>query len=108
MLCLLNFFITFILFWLIKNIITPLPSEIYEEENSLTMIRLLKVLFIISFLFDITLIGLFVGIPSFLVLWVISYIAFGSGNPFFVFKYKPYKKSKQGKNEEYIDTEVVN
>lgn len=52
--------------------------------------------------------SLILATPPFLVLWAISYIAFGSGNPFFVFKYKPHKKPENSsKNEEIIDTEVV-
>lgn len=40
--------------------------------------------------------------PIFLILWGISYIVFGSGDPFFVFKYDPYKFYNQ---ESLYDTE---
>lgn len=51
-----------------------------------TKLRLFRVLFSLSFILDATVIGLLVGIPLFLLLWACSYIAFGSANPFFVFK----------------------
>ncbi|EOG4501700.1 hypothetical protein ACLD69_000134 [Campylobacter coli] len=62
-------------------------------------IRALRVLFILSFIADLTIIGLFVGIPLFL----IQYIIYGEKNPFFVFAKhnpKPYQK------EDIIDVEV--
>ncbi|EDP5052477.1 TPA: hypothetical protein SFZ67_001057 [Campylobacter jejuni] len=65
-------------------------------------IRALRVLFILSFIADLTIIGLFVGIPLFLILWGIQYIIYGEKNPFFVFKKynsKPYQ-------EDIIDVEV--
>ncbi|KQI13687.1 hypothetical protein [Campylobacter coli] len=58
-------------------------------------IRALRVLFILSFIADLTIIGLFVGIPLFLILWGIQYIIYGEKNPFFVFAKhnpKPYQK----------------
>lgn len=66
-------------------------------------IRVLRVLFILSFIADLTIIGLFVGIPLFLILWGIQYIIYGEKNPFFVFAKhnpKPYQK------EDIIDVEV--
>ncbi|WP_228762137.1 hypothetical protein [Campylobacter coli] len=66
-------------------------------------IRALRVLFILSFIADLTIIGLFVGIPLFLILWGIQYIIYGEKNPFFVFvkhNPKPYQK------EDIIDVEV--
>lgn len=66
-------------------------------------IRALRVLFILSFIADLTIIGLFVGIPLFLILWGIQYIIYGEKNPFFVFAKhnpKPYQK------EDIIDVEV--
>ncbi|HIC4155408.1 TPA: hypothetical protein ACW4YZ_001896 [Campylobacter jejuni] len=66
-------------------------------------IRVLRVLFILSFITDLTIIGLFVGIPLFLILWGIQYIIYGEKNPFFVFAKhnpKPYQK------EDIIDVEV--
>ncbi|ALW01241.1 hypothetical protein FZ832_02900 [Campylobacter jejuni] len=65
-------------------------------------IRALRVLFILSFIADLTIIGLFVGIPLFLILWGIQYIIYGEKNPFFVFakhNSKPYQ-------EDIIDVEV--
>ncbi|HEE9620129.1 TPA: hypothetical protein R8E66_001223 [Campylobacter coli] len=62
-------------------------------------IRALRVLFILSFIADLTIIGLFVGIPLFLILWGIQYIIYGEKNPFFVFA-KPYQE------EDIIDVEV--
>ncbi|EAH6360085.1 hypothetical protein CXE34_07805 [Campylobacter coli] len=66
-------------------------------------IRVLRVLFILSFIADLTIIGLFVGIPLFLILWGIQYIIYNKKNPFFVFKKynpKPYQE------EDIIDVEV--
>ncbi|EKI3387555.1 hypothetical protein PEZ17_001788, partial [Campylobacter coli] len=66
-------------------------------------IKALRVLFILSFIADLTIIGLFVGIPLFLILWGIQYIIYGEKNPFFVFAKhnpKPYQK------EDIIDVEV--
>lgn len=66
-------------------------------------IKALRVLFILSFIADLTIIGLFVGIPLFLILWGIQYIIYGEKNPFFVFPKhnpKPYQK------EDIIDVEV--
>ncbi|EAI4666611.1 hypothetical protein Q2787_000547 [Campylobacter jejuni] len=66
-------------------------------------IRALRVLFILSFIADLTIIGLFVGIPLFLILWGIQYIIYGEKNPFFVFaKYNP----KPYQEEDIIDVEV--
>lgn len=66
-------------------------------------IKALRVLFILSFIADLTIIGLFVGIPLSLILWGIQYIIYGEKNPFFVFAKhnpKPYQK------EDIIDVEV--
>ncbi|AHK73214.1 hypothetical protein DFW56_05175 [Campylobacter coli] len=66
-------------------------------------IRALRVLFILSFIADLTIIGLFVGIPLFLILWGIQYIIYGEKNPFFVFaKHNP----KPYQEEDIIDVEV--
>lgn len=66
-------------------------------------IRVLRVLFILSFIADLTIIGLFVGIPLFLILWGIQYIIYNEKNPFFVFrKYNP----KPYQEEDIIDVEV--
>ncbi|EAI1303062.1 hypothetical protein EUB29_05210 [Campylobacter coli] len=57
----------------------------------------------VPFIADLTIIGLFVGIPLFLILWGIQYIIYGEKNPFFVFKKynpKPYQE------EDIIDVEV--
>ncbi|HFU5761810.1 TPA: hypothetical protein ACH6IF_000620 [Campylobacter jejuni] len=65
-------------------------------------IRALRVLFILSFIADLTIIVLFVVIPLFLILWGIQYIIYGEKNPFFVFvkhNSKPYQ-------EDIIDVEV--
>ena len=118
---LITFGIIFLLFSFIEMIITPLPAEVYDTEKNLVAVRLIKVLFTISFYLDVFLLcyllgketfldnlfeyGLAVVVPFF-IFWGISYIAFGSGNPFFVFKYKPNQVRKKG-DSEYIDTEIV-
>ena len=66
-------------------------------------IRALRVLFILSFIADLTIIGLSVGIPLFFFFFGIQYIIYGEKNPFFVFAKhnpKPYQK------EDIIDVEV--
>ncbi len=115
-LCLFIFVMTFVIFFFAKPIFKPLPEKIYQTKKNLIAIRFFKVLFIVLFLIDfiIVLVVLavaakegFEGIilwvtlgipisfgltsPIFLILWGISYIVFGSGHPFFVFKYDPYK-----------------
>ncbi|HEF3586501.1 TPA: hypothetical protein R9142_000738 [Campylobacter coli] len=68
-------------------------------------IRALRVLFILSFIADLTIIGLFVGIPLFLILWGIQYIIYGEKNPFFVFaKHNP----KPYQEEDIIDCNMCN
>ncbi|EOH3683470.1 hypothetical protein [Campylobacter sp. CNRCH_2014_2452] len=64
-------------------------------------IRLLRVLFILSFIADLTIVGLFVGVPLFLILWGIQYIVYGEKNPFFVFK----KDINDKKPKEELDIE---
>lgn len=57
----------------------------------------------VPFIADLTIIGLFVGIPLFLILWEIQYIIYGEKNPFFVFaKHNP----KPYQEEDIIDVEV--
>ncbi|HEF9865290.1 TPA: hypothetical protein SB204_001222 [Campylobacter coli] len=57
----------------------------------------------VPFIADLTIIGLFVGIPLFLILWGIQYIIYGEKNPFFVFaKHNP----KPYQEEDIIDVEV--
>lgn len=51
-----------------------------------TRLRVFRVLFVLTFILDLTLIGAIIGIPLFLLLWAGSYIAFGVINPFYVFK----------------------
>ncbi|EDO7608892.1 hypothetical protein GOH27_08695 [Campylobacter coli] len=65
-------------------------------------IRVLRVLFILSFIADLTIIGLFVGIPLFLILWGIQYIIYNEKNPFFVFK----KDINDKKSKEELDIEL--
>ncbi|HHY1549723.1 TPA: hypothetical protein ACV1QE_000141 [Campylobacter jejuni] len=65
-------------------------------------IRVLRVLFILSFIADLTIIGLFVGIPLFLILWGIQYIIYNEKNPFFVFK----KDINDKKQKEWRDDEI--
>ncbi|EHH1549159.1 hypothetical protein J7F82_001187, partial [Campylobacter coli] len=65
-------------------------------------IRVLRVLFILSFIADLTIIGLFVGIPLFLILWGIQYIIYNEKNPFFVFK----KDINDKKSKEEMDIEL--
>ncbi|EAW7542638.1 hypothetical protein FGY22_04840, partial [Campylobacter coli] len=65
-------------------------------------IRVLRVLFILSFIADLTIIGLFVGIPLFLILWGIQYIIYNKKNPFFVFK----KDINDKKSKEEMDIEL--
>ncbi|QCD44420.1 hypothetical protein [Campylobacter mucosalis] len=48
-------------------------------------IRALKVLYILSFILDLTIVGAFIGVPLFLVLWALQYIFLGKGRPFYVF-----------------------
>ncbi|AQW81408.1 putative membrane protein [Campylobacter pinnipediorum subsp. pinnipediorum] len=50
------------------------------------LIRLFKVLYILSFILDLTIIGLLVGIPLFLVLWASQYVFFGILSPIYVFR----------------------
>lgn len=124
--CLFNFCITFVIFIFVKFILIPLPIEVYETKKNFIAIRLLKVFFIISFAIDLLLVilvihecsfsfsefvdfvvkGFIIAMFPFLVLWGISYVAFGNANPFFVFKYKPNKIQKRN-DDEYIDTEIV-
>ncbi|EOA0665813.1 hypothetical protein ACHJZ8_000859 [Campylobacter coli] len=57
----------------------------------------------VPFIADLTIIGLFVGVPLFLILWGIQYIIYGEKNPFFVFaKHNP----KPYQEEDIIDVEV--
>ena len=100
-----SFCIIFIVFLIAKPIATPLPAEVYNTEKNLVAVRLIKVLFILSFILALPTLFM-VTIPAFFILWGVSYIAFGSGNPFFVFKYKPNQRRKKD-NTEYIDTEIV-
>ncbi len=102
---LITFGIIFLLFSFIEMIIMPLPAEVYDTKKNLIAVRLIKVLFILSFILALPTLFV-VTIPAFFILWGISYIAFGSGNPFFVFKYKPNQRRKKN-NTEYIDTEIV-
>ena len=130
--CFLNFAVTFVAFSLAKFILTPLPAEVYEKEKNLIGVRVMKLLFgavvaigvfsLLTLVYIIIaedyyfltfkrlqefLLGLCIFYsPIFFIFWGISYIAFGSGNPFFVFKYKPNQRRKKG-NTEYIDTEIV-
>ena len=48
-------------------------------------IRTLRVLFILSFLLDLTIIGAVIGIPMFFVLWALQYIVLGKTHPFYIF-----------------------
>ena len=68
-------------------------------------IRTLRVLFILSFLLDLTIIGLFVGIPLFLILWGLQYIFLGKSSPFYVFNTNK-RLSKLFKNPETIRARV--
>ncbi|MGX3098540.1 hypothetical protein [Helicobacter sp. 23-1046] len=112
-LCLFIFVMTFVVFFFVKSIFKPLPEEIYQIKKNLIAIRFFKVLFIVLFLIEFIVLAVLVCVsiansrfeeillgipisfcctsPIFLILWGISYIVFGSGNPFFVFKYDPYK-----------------
>lgn len=120
--------------WIIISILCyyymPLSDEIYETKKNLVAVRAVKLflgaifmgwawcggafvtILLISYSIDIggymenILDFIYFTIPPFLILWSISYIAFGSGNPFFVFKYKPKQKRKKDESE-YIDTEIV-
>lgn len=65
-------------------------------------IRALRVLFILSFIADLTIVGLFIGIPLFLILWGIQYIVYGEKNPFFVFG----KDTTDKKSKEKLDIEL--
>lgn len=68
-------------------------------------IRTLRVLFILSFLLDLTIIGLFVGIPLFLILWGLQYIFLGKSSPFYVFNTNK-RLGKLFKNPETIRARV--
>ena len=68
-------------------------------------IRTLRVLFILSFLLDITVVGLLVGIPMFLVLWGLQYIFTGKSHPFYIFNTNK-RLSKLFKNPETIRARV--
>jgi hypothetical protein len=57
-------------------------------------IRALKVFCIISFLLDLTIIGLFFGIPLFLICWIVQYIFIGEANPFFTLRCEFEKSQK--------------
>jgi len=68
-------------------------------------IRTLKVLFILSFILDLTIIGLIIGVPMFLVLWALQYIFLDKANPFYVFTTNK-KLSKIFKDDEVIKNKV--
>lgn len=68
-------------------------------------IRTLKVLFILSFILDLTIIGLIAGAPIFLALWGLQYIFLGKANPFYVFTTNK-KLSKMFKDDEVIKNRV--
>ena len=130
--CFLNFAVTLVAFVFAKFILTPLSAEVYEKEKNLVGVRVMKLLFGVviaigvawTFIFAADIVKdsvslsfnklkeflslfLILVTPLFFILWGISYIAFGSGNPFFVFKYKPNKRRKKDDTAEYIDTEIV-
>ena len=66
-------------------------------------IRALRVLFILSFIADLTIIGLFVGIPCFWFYGEFNILFTVKKNPFFVFaKHNP----KPYQEEDIIDIEV--
>jgi hypothetical protein len=68
-------------------------------------IRTLKVLFILSFILDLTIIGLIAGVPMFLALWGLQYIFLDKANPFYVFTTNK-KLSKIFKDDEVIKNKV--
>ena len=130
--CFLNFAVTLVAFVFAKFILTPLSAEVYEKEKNLVGVRVMKLLFGVviaigvawTFIFAADIVKdsvslsfnklkeflslfLILVTPLFFILWGISYIAFGSGNPFFVFKYKPNQRRKKDDTAEYIDTEIV-
>ncbi|CUU81650.1 Uncharacterised protein [Campylobacter hyointestinalis subsp. hyointestinalis] len=72
----------YLLWYFIKNK-NPYISEL---NHSSTKSRIIRVFFVISFILDITILGLIIGIPLFFILWAVEYIIFGSINPFYVFK----------------------
>jgi hypothetical protein len=57
-----------------------------EQQGTTPLIRALRVLYILSFLLDLTIVGALIGIPLFLVLWAMQYIFINQANPLFVFK----------------------
>ena len=76
------YFIIKFLFVYFKNK-NPYISEL---NHSPIKSRTIRVFFVISFVLDITILGLIIGIPLFFILWAAEYIIFGSINPFYVFK----------------------
>lgn len=61
----------------------------YPVDNKFST-RLLKVLHVACLIADLTIIGAFLGVPMFLLLWVLQYIFANEKNPFFAFRvYKP-------------------
>ena len=71
------------------------------------MIRILKTLFIMSFLLDLAVIGAVVGIPMFIILWGLQYFFMGKANPFYVFSIsKQQKVLLEIKNYDFINTQI--
>ena len=71
------------------------------------MIRILKALFILSFLLDLTIIGAVVGIPMFIILWGLQYFFIGKADPFYVFSIsKQQKVLLEIKNYDFINTQI--
>lgn len=88
-------------------IVVPLNIEEQLQTHSRVGIRFVKVFLIISLILICSVIGAPIGLILFVILWIASYIAFGNLNPFFAFKYKGVKISRKHKDEDIIDTEIV-
>lgn len=71
------------------------------------IIKILKVLFYLSFLLDLTIIGAVIGIPMFIVLWGLQYFLIGKANPFYIFSIsKQQKILLEIKNYDFINTKI--
>lgn len=71
------------------------------------VIRILKALFILSFLLDLTIIGAVIGVPMFVVLWGLQYFFIGKADPFYAFSIsKQQKILLEIKNYDFINTQI--
>lgn len=74
------------IFLFLKNYLGNKNPFIADQEHFPAGARIFRALFILSFIVDLTIIGLTIGIPAFIILWVAQYVFYGESNPFYVFK----------------------